>query len=361
MKDLKVTEQTNAEKRLAGTFFFSRKHTKRCTTGYFFATLVYQLASNFPSVRTDVNQAIRENPALLDPDKSLRDQMEALFLKPLRRLRFRLCDCPPLVFIIDALDECTSKTELADLIFLLGQALRGPDLPVTHILLTSRSENHIREAIHGEEVRLLVWEIPVQTSGRGVAAIISLDGVDVDNDIYIFLEHSFEKLRSCCSDFPQPTEDQLVRLASRAGRRFIVASTMMKFIDDGYNDPYDRLQLMLNFTGELLPGTEVYKLYDCILATCSNPTRAYLHLSVVAALADPLPISQISKLLGPGQGRDVETALAQLRSVIDIPTDCSLPVNIYHSSVRDYVSKPSNCNVPETFQKARASWMRSQN
>jgi hypothetical protein len=59
-------------------------------TGYFFATLVCQLANNFPNVREDVNRAICENPALLDPYKSLRDQMEALFLQPLLKLCFRL-------------------------------------------------------------------------------------------------------------------------------------------------------------------------------------------------------------------------------------------------------------------------------
>ncbi|KAG0693924.1 hypothetical protein DFH29DRAFT_815863, partial [Suillus ampliporus] len=64
MRDLKVREDTNVEKRLAGTFFFSRKHTERYTTGYFFATLVYQLASNFPSVRSDVKRAIHDNSHL---------------------------------------------------------------------------------------------------------------------------------------------------------------------------------------------------------------------------------------------------------------------------------------------------------
>jgi hypothetical protein len=146
MRGLKVTEQTTVEKQLAGTFFFSRKHTKRCMTGYFFATLVYQLASNFPSIREDVSRVIRENPALLDPDKSLREQMHAFFLQPLLNLRFRLRESPPLVFVVDALDECASEAELSDLISLLGEALRNPELPVTHILLTSRSEGHIREA-----------------------------------------------------------------------------------------------------------------------------------------------------------------------------------------------------------------------
>jgi hypothetical protein len=348
MRGLKVTEETKVEKRLAGTFFFSRKHTKRCTARYFFATLVHQLATNFPSIRKDVNRTIHDNPALLDPDTPLCDQMEALFLQPLRKLQLRLRGCPPLSFVIDALDECTSEPELTDLILSLAQALRDPDLPVTHILLTSRSETHISEVFQNEEVRQLLCEIPVKTSGEGVAAIISLDGADVDADIYIFLQHSFAKLARRHPDFPQPTRDELSQLASRAGRRFIVASTMMKFIiDDEEKDPRDRVQLMLKLASSLLPGTEVYKLYDCILFTCADPKRAYMHLSIVAALADPLPISQISTLLGPSLGRDVETTLIQLRSVMDIPTDSTLPVNIYHSSVRDYVSDPSNCGLLE--------------
>ncbi|KAG2341823.1 hypothetical protein BDR05DRAFT_429068 [Suillus weaverae] len=347
MRSLKVTEQTNVEKRLAGTFFFSRKHTERCTTAYFFATLAYQLACNFPSVREDLNRAIRENPALLDPNKSLRDQMEGLFLKPLRRLQIRLRECPPSVFVVDALDECVPETEVADLISLLAEALREPDLPVVHILLTSRSEEHIREAIQEKEACAPVRERPAKTSVTGVVTVISLDGADVDRDICIFLEYSFRKLRVRCPGLLQPSRNKLARLVSRAGRRFIVASTMMKFIDDGYHDPCDRLQLMLEFTSELLPGTEVYKLYDCILVTCSDPARAYLLLSIVATLADPLSISQISELLGPGEGKDVKTVLVQLRSMMDIPTDSSLPVNIFHSSVRDYVLDPSKCNLPE--------------
>ncbi|KAG2115151.1 uncharacterized protein F5147DRAFT_834274 [Suillus discolor] len=348
MRGLKMTEETKVETRLGGTFFFSRKHTKRRTTGYFFMTLAYQLAQNFPSVQTDVNRAILKDPTLLDPDKSLRKQMERLFLQPLRKLQHRLRECPPLTFVVDALDECThespneyssefrdedeSESELTELISLLAQVLRDPDLPSIHILVTSRSEAHICEAMQNEDVRPLLCEIPVKISGEGVTPIISLDGADVDEDIYRFLEHSFRKLQNRSPTFPQPTQDQIEKLAIRAGRRFIVASTMMKFIDDRHNDPRDRLHLMLELTSELLPGTEVYELYDRILSTCADPKLAYLHLSIVTALTDPLPISQISELLGPGQGRDVEKVLVQLRSVIDVPPNSSLPVNIYHSS-----------------------------
>ena len=122
---------------------------------------------------------------------------------------------------------------------LLGQI---PDLPVIHTLLTSRSEAHICETDAKEEVRPLVCEIPIKTSGEWLAS-------------------------------------------------------------------------------KLLPGTE-YKLYDLILSICVDPKQAYLHLSVVAALAGPLPISLISDLLCPGQGRGVETTLVQLRSLI-FPCVCS--------------------------------------
>jgi hypothetical protein len=120
--------------------------------------------------------------------------MEGIFLKPLRKLQIRLRDCPPLTFVVDALYECTSETEAADLISLLGRALREPDLPVIHILLTSRSKDHIHDAIQEGSVRPLVREVPVKISGMSIAQIISLDGAEVDNDIYIFLQHSFRKL-----------------------------------------------------------------------------------------------------------------------------------------------------------------------
>lgn len=85
--------------------------------------------------------------------------------------------------------------------------------------------------------------------------------------------------------------------------------------------PYPGLQLELPAVS-LAPGS-----------AASLVLPAYLHLSVVAALVDPLPISQISELLGPDESQDVETVLMQLRSVMDIPTDSSFPVNIIHSFV----------------------------
>ncbi|KAG1807951.1 uncharacterized protein BJ212DRAFT_1534233, partial [Suillus subaureus] len=86
MRVLRVIEETDIKKRLAGMFFFLCKHTKCCMAGYFFVTLVYQFITNFPSIRKDVCRIICDNPALLDPDTPLCNQMEAFFLRPLWKL-----------------------------------------------------------------------------------------------------------------------------------------------------------------------------------------------------------------------------------------------------------------------------------
>jgi hypothetical protein len=83
-----------------------------------------------------------------------------------------------------------SELELTDLILSLARAHRAHDLPVTHILLTSYSESDICKVFQNEEVRPLVREIPVQTSRESVSTIISLDGADVDNGIYMFFAAS---------------------------------------------------------------------------------------------------------------------------------------------------------------------------
>ncbi|KAG2053843.1 hypothetical protein BDR06DRAFT_863109, partial [Suillus hirtellus] len=82
MKSLKITLNTKIKTRPTGTFFFSCNSKECSITGHFFVTLVYQLASNFPSIRNDVNRAVHENPAVLDSSKSLCDQMKVLFRQP---------------------------------------------------------------------------------------------------------------------------------------------------------------------------------------------------------------------------------------------------------------------------------------
>ncbi|KAG1838387.1 hypothetical protein DFJ58DRAFT_846100 [Suillus subalutaceus] len=127
MRGLKVIEETNVEKWLAGMFFFSRKHTKWCTARYFFATLVYQLATNFPSIRKDMST-------------------------------FVIC--------YDALDECPSEPELTDLIFSLAQALCNGKCAVAFTVaermkgLKVTEETNVKNAASGSILFLLATNFP---------------------------------------------------------------------------------------------------------------------------------------------------------------------------------------------------------
>jgi len=112
----------------------------------------------------------------------------------------------------------------------------------------------------------------------------------------------------------------------------------MKFINDGHDDPCDRLQLMLELTSTLLPGTNVYMLYDHIPPTCVDSGRAQLHL-LWLRLRTLFRSLKFRDFLDRIEGKDVEGVLVQLRSK-DILADRSLSVNIFHASVRDYVLKP---------------------
>lgn len=215
---MRIKEPGDWEKRLAGSFVFSRKHTKRSTTGYFFATLAYQAASIHPHFKEIATESTLENPALLDPDKSLRDQMEKLFLWPLRRLRLRSgVKCPPLVFVVDALHECTSKAELANLITLLAQVLRDPHVPVIHILLTSNSQTHIREAFQRAGAHSLLSEIRTSTSGKILAMDVPFRGSCATEDLPRILAINTEPRNACMTGDLLTAEELLTQEIQGSG------------------------------------------------------------------------------------------------------------------------------------------------
>jgi tetratricopeptide (TPR) repeat protein len=197
---------------------FSRANTRNALRlDIFFATLAYQAASIYSNFKEIAIESILDNPALLDPDKSLREQMEKLFLWPLWRLRMMQGNCPPLVFVVDALHECASKAEVADLIALLAQVLREPHVPVIHILLTSNTQTHIREAFQKAEVRPLVSEIRASTSGEILAMDVASRGLYVTGDLPHILTMNLEPRNACITGDLSTAEELLTKEIQASG------------------------------------------------------------------------------------------------------------------------------------------------
>ncbi|EIW80796.1 hypothetical protein CONPUDRAFT_27134, partial [Coniophora puteana RWD-64-598 SS2] len=100
-----LAEELDREGRLAATFFFSRKHTKRSTFDHVLLTLAYQLGLQHPRAKEIIMKAISDDPALLSADKSRRDQLEMLVVRPLKALYPAWRDKHGMSIVLDALDE----------------------------------------------------------------------------------------------------------------------------------------------------------------------------------------------------------------------------------------------------------------
>ncbi|EIW74835.1 hypothetical protein CONPUDRAFT_132450, partial [Coniophora puteana RWD-64-598 SS2] len=98
-------DELRVEGKLAGTFFFSRRHAKRSTFDHVFLTIAYQLGLQHPRVHEIIMKAIADDPALLAQERSRLDQFEKLIIEPLKHLGQIRRGEPGMSLILDALDE----------------------------------------------------------------------------------------------------------------------------------------------------------------------------------------------------------------------------------------------------------------
>jgi len=114
-----IAREYHDQGRLGASFFFSRGGGDLGTSDKIITTLAAQLATKSPIFKSHICNAISENSDI--GNLGLYDQWERLILQPLSRLKsgsFPL----PLVFVIDALDECEGDDDIKLLLTLLAKA-----------------------------------------------------------------------------------------------------------------------------------------------------------------------------------------------------------------------------------------------
>ncbi|KAG2106107.1 hypothetical protein BD769DRAFT_152996 [Suillus cothurnatus] len=315
-----IAEEMKKIERLAATFFFSHKHAQKAVA--IIPTIAYQLALAFPRLREDIVKAIENDHSLLSPGKSHADQMRELVIKPLKILRFR---GKPYTIIIDALDECFSSEEAARLVILLTDALAGPELPCIHIIFTSRPEAHIRAAIPSG-----VHEILLTTRDQ-----------DTIQDVRYFLQASLDETRTTRpaifsrSPISWPSEDDFETLAFKAGGLFVYASMAMNFISTAGYHPQERLELLLREKSTV--GADIDQLYRQIIAISEDPLAHCRMLASIIHLRRPLKLVELQELFY-ADTRSLATMLEAFSPVI--LNDGVENVEIYHASLRDFMSDP---------------------
>ncbi|KAG1736047.1 hypothetical protein EDD22DRAFT_959847 [Suillus occidentalis] len=316
-----IAEEMKAAQRLVGTFFFSHKHSQRAAA--IIPTIAYQLALAFPCVRDVIVKAIENDDSLLSPGKSHADQTRELVIKPLQTLQFRQKPC---VIIIDALDECLPLEEAERLITLLTDALADPDLPVIHVIFTSRPKECIRTTMPSG-----VHEIILTTRDE-----------DAIRDIRSFLRASLDKTRKIHAAVlsqslpdPWPLEDEFETLAFKAGGLFIYAVMAINFISAAGHHPQERLDVLLCEKSTI--GADIDQLYRQIIATSEDPLAHCRVLASIINLSKPLSLAALQDLFNA----DVQSLAATLKAFSPfILNDGVGNVEIHHSSLRDFMSDP---------------------
>jgi hypothetical protein len=142
------------------------------------------------------------------------------------------------IIVLDGLDECADHKVQQQILRLFITAIRDHQLPI-RLLIASRHEPHIRETLETEEAFAICRHF-----------VLSADEVAY-KDIRTYLNQEFSRIRTERTargiDLGAywPPLGVAEKLAIRSSGIFIYATTVIRFIDDEYSHPMDRLDAVL--------------------------------------------------------------------------------------------------------------------
>ncbi|KAF9009635.1 hypothetical protein BDQ17DRAFT_1421800 [Cyathus striatus] len=342
-----VCESLHKDQKLGASFFFSREEADRRRPELILPTISYQLALFNNLYHRQVSITIEEKPDI--PEHAQRYQFEELIKNPIQKLSGRL---PPLVIVLDAVDECNKFGD--DVLPLLLQGIS--QIPGNiKVFITSRPENAIQDMF--------------RSAGPGTEvyhpyALHNMEETIAQEDIKLYLVHHLQRIQQEHSVKPPwPADVDLQTLVTRAGVFFTFASTIINFIADRLYSPDDQLRRFLQQDPTFSRSTfaQVDNLYMYILKNFIQERddagvardrpdadilceRFRVVVGAIVSLQDPLPISALACIVQRGEG-DTRAALHPLRSVLDIPgsSDSLAPVRIFHPSFSEFLTTSQRC------------------
>jgi hypothetical protein len=329
--------------RLGASFFFKKNESDRGSARYVFSTIAAKLAQKLPAVAEHMRNAIEADPDIATT--ALGEQFRKLILQPMQAVP---CDTPKtMTVVIDALDECEGDENITAVIKLLLQTDRSVIVPLKFIV-TSRFEPPIRLGFQGVQDKFI--EFPIDEIEQPI----------IKQDIATFLRFRFDKIRRNFQiESSWPDSAKFESLLGKSIPLFIFAATACRFIEDRYEDgdgPDDRLQQILQ--QEAGGRGQLDQTYRPTLKRMVKEFKPRQYRNAISefkqivgsivTLANPLSSASLARLLGISTER-IKNRLELLHSVLDIPTDATLPVRIYHESFRDFLIRPDPEDVHEFF------------
>jgi len=337
-----------------GSFFCSRstglaaQRDIRCVI----PTLAQLLARQSPEFSVALAAELALDPDVLE--QQVEAQVRKLLYKPLGALR----GAPrPVLFVIDALDECGGETgnEALDncdshrivsdvLEALVALFCTEHRLPVK-FLVTSRPETHIRDTPVSDEM---------------FSKVLRLHTVDKDEitaDIRLYIANQLSSTPRLRSQFTTADYDSLVRVCDGI---FIVAATALRYTLDGGRDRAAvRFRTLLDASKGTLSinaAAPLDRMYSVILSDAASTDelpalRQALAAILVARMS--LSVSALADLLEVTTA-DILATLSFLHSVIHVPDDDDddeASLRPLHASFGDYLFEraPSHIRLAESL------------
>lgn len=289
-----------------------------------------------PAIKPYLYEVIAKPPKIAQ--QGLSEQWKHLIFQPLSNLRDVSLQSNTFVVVVDALDECEAG-DIRLILRLLAEA-RTLETVQLRFFITSRPETPIRlemsEIVHYD---LMLHSVPQPT---------------IERDISIFFRYELAKIKKDKSlENDWPGEERIRRLITKADRLFIYAATVCRFLSKS-KFPKKRLSEMLEVNlGRHSSTKELDDMYWLILK--QSITEDYLEdiedmarlfkliVGSIITLFDLLSTIALRKLIAVSS-YEMNGTLEPLYSVLDIPQDKNLPVQLFHPSFRDFLLDKNRCS-----------------
>ncbi|KAF5613093.1 hypothetical protein F25303_14271 [Fusarium sp. NRRL 25303] len=324
---------------LGASFFFKQGDVSRNNIQAFFPTIAACLAEVFPDFKTLFAKAIEENLAI--GTKAPQQQLETLIAKSFSTLDEQSLVPLRLIIIVDALDECLSRSE------------------ALCFLITSRTENHILNSF--EQLPEDLHRSVLLDKIKGFD-----EGDDTKDDIMLYLTYTFAQLsnnhgvpKGCLTKNFDDEEARQERLD------LILEST------PGSGESVDNDSDVDDWEAES-PKNKIDEIYRKVLSfpdreNMSPRTKQRIYndlcmiLGFLVVLFKPDTIPALKKFL-PSLAQSLDRLLKKLHAIVSVPWNESTPLELAHQSFRDFIlsrkrSKKLNFQVQESKMHKKLSFV----
>lgn len=325
-----ICERLKDEGTLAGSFFCKADIPDQRDTKRILPSLSYMLTLVCKPYKVLLVKVLEKEPDIATA--LVPYQMKSLFLQPFAEIdQQKDMSRQPLVFVIDALDECGNAETRSEMAACLCQIASLADW--LKVFVTSRPLPELSHIL------------------KPVAFPIDLNAVDAENDITRYTKSCLKEFVGLGSLDDKWTQDDVIKeLSKRACGLFIWMSTVMRFIRGQYDQEY-AIEMILSGQTDSDPTTALDSLYTKVIQTSRGGSdnlnlsamKAVLGIIHITARNKPLSLDALYDFMPALDGgrrismQTLRSIVDDLRSVLYEDTSKNNIIRVCHPSFLDFL------------------------